>query len=62
MARDSSPDSVRDLLAGFNSFQMQLGILPGLGGGQGFAGIQTPPMKHPGQVAQEMSMQMAMQA
>lgn len=56
-----SPDTIRDLLQGFNSFQMQLGLMPGQGGG-GYAGIQTPPMKHPGQVAQEMSMQVAQQA
>lgn len=58
--RESS-DTIRDLLQGFNSFQMQLGILPGAGGG-GYAGIQTPAIKHPGQIAQEMSMQMMQQA
>ena len=62
MARDSSNETIADLLRGFNSMQMQVGLLPGIGGGGGYAGIQTPPMKHPGQVAQEMSMQAAQQA
>ena len=63
MGRDSSSsdNTVRELLTGFNSQMMHLGLTPGIGGG-GYGGIQTPPMKHPGQVSQEMSAQLTQMA
>jgi hypothetical protein len=52
-------ESLRELLQGFNSMQMSLGLLPG--GSPATNQTPTPPpVKHPGQISQEM-MQIATQ-
>ncbi len=52
-------ESLRELLQGFNSMQASLGLLPG-GSPTPRQTPTPPPVKHPGQISQEM-MQIAMQ-
>lgn len=58
MADEHSPESLKQMLAGFNAMQMQLGLLPNMTGGQQPLGIPLgapppPPMvPHPSEFAQ----------
>lgn len=59
--------TVRDLLSGFNTMQMHLGLTPLSGSATGFAQAPSPVMapppviKHPAQVAHEAAAQISMQ-
>jgi hypothetical protein len=50
--------TLRDILQGFNSMQARLGLTPGSQQAQGIQPMATQPIKHPGEVSQEMSMRL----
>jgi hypothetical protein len=53
------PDNtLRDILQGFNTFQQQLGLMPGVQRTQGIQPLSTPPIKHPGEISQAASIQL----
>lgn len=55
------PNTIREILQGFNSFQAQLGLTPGSSQAQGIQPINTPHLKSPGEISQEVSMRMQQQ-
>jgi hypothetical protein len=50
--------TLRDILQGFNSMQARLGLTPGSAQAQGIQPLNTPPVKHPGEVSQEASIRL----
>lgn len=56
-----SDGTLRDILQGFNQMQSRLGLLPGSAQAQGIQPINTPAIKHPGEISQMVSMQMQQQ-
>lgn len=54
--------TLRDLLSGFSRMQQSLGLLPGAQNAQGLQPISTPGLRHPGEISQQISMQMQQQS
>lgn len=60
-------NTIRDLISGFNTMQMHLGLTPLSGSATGFAQAPTPtlpslpPIKHPGEAAQEAAERISVQ-
>lgn len=57
----ADPNTLRDILQGYNSFQAQLGLTPGAAGGHGPTMMQAPPIRHPGEVSIEATTRMSQQ-
>lgn len=56
-----SDGTLRDILQGFNTMQARLGLTAGSAQATGIQPLQTIPIKHPGEISQQVSMQMQQQ-